>query len=337
MLGVFGVAATQLLSSIVADDRLPISAYAPMFVIGTGLALCPLTFDEATRCLSQVTALLCGVSIASMFFARDWAMPVSEERTLPGPFGNLSLGGVLQHPNLLAPVASFGLALTLGRTNRSRVPLVLLFLTTIWLTDSRTQIVTVVLVIAIWGVHQLFCQFGRRTSTRLLGVVTMCGAAATLAATLFSNWRIDSRNFDLARRPELWSKAIEYWQSSKLVGVGSAAFDVNYRRESGNQGALGAHNQLLQSLASEGILGVIPVLLVFCLVVHAIVRAHASVKLSFGLVGVVGLTMFAVETPLQLQLHRAGHIFLYVSVFVVLVTASMVMNIPESSSLEDHT
>jgi O-antigen ligase len=337
MLGVFGVAATQLLSSIIADDQLPISACAPMIFIGIGLALFPLTFDEATRSLTQVTALLCGVSIASMFFARDWAMPISEARTLPGPFGNLSLGGVLQHPNLLALIASFGVASTLAMKQRTRLPFVVLFLATIWLTDSRTQIVTSLLVILIWGFHELIVRFNRTHVLIGTGVVSAMIVVAVSFVLVVTNWRMDSRHFGLARRPELWSKAIEYWKSSKFVGVGSAAFDDYYRVESGNRGAVGAHNQLLQSLASEGILGVIPVLLVFCLVVYAFVRAHASVRLSFGLVGVVGLTMFAVETPLQLQLHRAGHVFLYISIFVVLVTASTAMNSPGSSSLEDQT
>lgn len=323
MVGIAGIAATQLLSSIVAEDVLPISAYVPMLTMGVGLILFPLTFDAASKTLTHVMAVMCIVSIATIFVDRDWALPIAERRTIPGPFGDQSLGGVLQHPNLLAPVASFGLALVLGGAHRNRMPLVLLFLGTIWLTDSRTQIAAAILALLIWCVRVSVVRFGRRTTMTLSGVVSGCVILAGFIIGLFTTWRFDSRNFGLARRPELWSKAIEYWQSSKIVGVGSAAFNKEYRLESGNRGAVGAHNQFLQSLASDGLLGIVPVLVVFCLVVYAVWRAQKMTRFAFGLVGVVGLTLFMFETPLQLQLHRTGHVFLYVCVFAALTTAVM--------------
>ncbi|MFM8857799.1 MAG: hypothetical protein ACKOI2_11480, partial [Actinomycetota bacterium] len=209
--GLIGVMIAQFVSWKVADDSLPMMSYVPMIMIAICLALFPLDFDEVVKSLVLIMAVLCAASIVVMVSGADWAMPVAERRTLPGPNGNRSLGGVMMHPNQLAPVATMGLALVLAHWRRVYMPFVLLFGATLWLTDSRTQVASAVLVVAVWGIHQLRSKFSWKETLQVTGALILSASIGVVVVLATRGWNVGVPTFGLAERPDLWVKAIDYW------------------------------------------------------------------------------------------------------------------------------
>lgn len=330
--GLIGVMIAQFVSWKVADGSLPMMSYVPMIVIAICLTLFPLDFDEVVKSLVIIMAVLCAVSIAVMMSGADWALPVAERRTLPGPNGNRSLGGVLMHPNQLGPVATMGFALVLSNWRRMYLPLVVLFGATLWLTDSRTQVVTAFVVFAVWGIHRLRSQFGWKETLQIAGGLALSAAVGIVAVLATRGWNVGVPTFGLAERPDLWVKAVDYWQSSKWVGVGPVAFDDGWVTPNGRK-VLGAHNEVMQALAAEGILGLLPLLCLLGGFVFALRVAISRARFTLVLMSVVGLGLVSMETPLRPQQTITGLGLLFVSTVFALVSASSTTR--ESVTTED--
>jgi len=330
--GLIGVMIAQFVSWKVANDSLPMMSYVPMIVIAICLALFPLDFDEVVTSLVIIMALLCAASIAVMVSGADWALPVAERRTLPGPNGNWSLGGVMVHPNQLGPVATMGLALALSNWRRLYVPFALLFAATLWLTDSRTQVATAFVVFAVWGIHQLRSRFSWKETLQIAGGLVVSGSIGVVAVLAVRGWHVDVPTVGLAERPDLWVKAIDYWQSSKWVGVGPVAFDDGWRTPNGRK-VLGAHNEVMQALAAEGLLGLVPLLLLIGAFVFAVRAAHERTKFTLVLMSVVGLGLISMETPLRPQQTITGLGLLFVGTIFALVSAASTPREPVSGQV----
>lgn len=329
-MSLIGVMIAQFVSWRVADGSLPMMSYLPMIVTAIFLALFPLDFDEVVKSLVIIMAVLCAVSIAAMVSGADWAMPVIERRTLPGPNGNWSLGGVLMHPNQLAPVATMGLALVLSNWRRIHLPFAVLFVATLWLTDSRTQVATTFLVFAVWGVHHLRSQYGWKKTLQIAGGLVASAAFGVVAVLSMRGWRVGVPTFGLAERPDLWVKAIDYWQSSKWVGVGPIAFDDGWVTPNGRK-VLGAHNEVMQTLAAEGLLGLVPLLCLLGGFVFAVRAALDRARFTLVLMSVVGLGLLSMENPLRPQQTITGLGILFVSSIFALVSSTSTPRSPESS------
>jgi len=330
--GLIGVMIAQFVSWKVADATLPIMTYVPMIVIAICLALFPLQFYEVVRSLVLIMAVLCAVSIAVMISGADWAMPVAERRTLPGPNGNRSLGGVMMHPNQLGPVATLGLALVLSNWRRMYAFFVVLFGATLWLTDSRTQVAAAFLVLAVWGVHHLRKRYGWKETLQFAGGLVAAATVGIVAVLALRDWKVGVPTFGLAERPDLWVKAVDYWQSSKLFGVGPLAFDDGWRTPNGRE-VLGAHNEVMQALAAEGLLGLVTLLLLLGGFVFAVRMARDRARFTLVLVGVMAFAFMSMETPLRPQQTITGLGFLFVSTVFALVSASSTTR--ESVKTED--
>lgn len=328
--GLIGVMIAQFISWKVAGFGLPMMSYVPMIVIAICLALFPLDFHEVVNSLVVIMAVLCAVSIAVMVSGADWAMPVAERRTLPGPNGNRSLGGILMHPNQLGPVATMGLALVLSNWRRIYVPFVLLFGATLWLTDSRTQVVTAFVVFAVWGIHRLRLQFGWKKSVQIAGCLIVSASIGIVAVLATRGWNVGVPTFGLAERPDLWVKAIDYWQSSKWVGVGPMAFDDGWLTPNGRK-VLSAHNEVMQALAAEGLAGLLPLLCLLGGFAFAVRAARDRVRFTLVLMSIFGLALISMETPLRPQQTITGLGMLFVGTIFALVSASSLTRESEAS------
>lgn len=318
LIGIVGVMIAQHVSWRVAGDLLPLSWFVPMVVLAVGLTLFPLTFVESTRVLTQVLAVVCFSSVLAGVLGAQWA--ILEFRTLPSPLFGTSLGGLLMHPNQLAPVAGLGLALVLGSRQKWNVLFGSLFFVTLWWTESRTQIVAGGLVLFIWGARMISLRFGRRVALRVVGMCAGAAVVVGIGLRLLVNWKLPFRFVELSGREALWSQAIDYWQSSPLVGVGPEAFDRQWQRVTNS--ARGAHNEILQTLAAEGILGGIPLLVALTAFAVAIRRTSAEGRFTMILVGIFGLALIAMETPLRPQQSITGLGFIFVSVLVTLCASA---------------
>lgn len=105
-----------------------------------------------------------------------------------------------------------------------------------------------------------------------------------------------------------------------LIGVGPDAFDRQWQRITGS--APGAHNEVLQTLAAQGLLGVAFLACATGAYILAIRRTRDEVRFTLVLVGIVGLSFMAMETPLRPEQSITGVGFLFVSVFVALCSSS---------------
>jgi hypothetical protein len=333
--GLIGVMIAQFVSWKVADASLPMMSYVPMIVIAICLVLFPLDFGEVVTSLVIIMAVLCSVSIAVMVSGADWAMPVGEPRTLPGPNRNWSLGGVLMHPNQLGPVATMGLALALSNWRRVYVPLVLLFAATLWLTDSRTQVATAFVVFAVWGIRQLRAQLGWKETVQIAGGLIVSASIGIVGVLATRGWSLGVPTFGLAGRPHVWAKALDYWQSSIWVGVGPVAFDDGWLTPNGRK-VLGAHNEVMQALSAEGLLGLLPLLCLLGGFAFAVRAAHGRAKFTLVLMSIFALALISMETPLRPQQTITGLGILFVSTIFALVSASSTTRESESSQVSSR-
>jgi O-antigen ligase len=233
------------------------------------------------------------------------------------------------HPNQLGPVASMGLALVLSNWRRMYGPLVLLFGVTLWLTDSRTQVATALIVFAVWGVHHLRLQLGWKETVQIVSGLIVSASIGIVSVLAIRDWNVGVPTFGLARRPDVWAKAFDYWQSSKWVGVGPVAFDDGWVTPNGRK-FLGAHNEVMQALAAEGLLGVLPLLCLLGGFAFAVRAARGRARFTLVMMSIFGLALISMETPLRPEQTITGLGILFVGSIFALVSASSTTGEAES-------
>ena len=92
-------------------------------------------------------------------------------------------------------------------------------------------------------------------TTCVIGVVFMFGGAGEIVAGFFET-RLGAGLLTLTGRDQIWDVAVQEWRSNPLFGYGLTLWNDDYRAQIGMPLAFHAHNQLYQSLASAGIIGV---------------------------------------------------------------------------------
>lgn len=316
--GLLCIVGSQAMSAWIADIHPIPVIYVPILVVILTLSLFPLPMSKAVDLVLVTLGVICLVSLATIFFDTPWAQ-FGESRRIPAPFIEGRLNGLLTHPNVLAPLASIGLVLAATRRRWFdwwlAVPV---FGLTLWLTDGRTQILITCLVLAGLAAVRVAQRFGRLWISRVAIGSTV---AITLIATLVLGGGSDSSEVrSLNGRTQLWHDAVDYWHSSPVYGVGPAAFDVSYRLQSGHGWAFGAHNQILQTLAAEGIIGIVVLVITMMTFVAIAAAATGRRRAQLISVGSIALATMMVETPLWLELYPPQW-FVFLSVLIVLFAA----------------
>lgn len=124
---------------------------------------------------------------------------------------------------------------------------------------------------------------------------------AILSPTTLDRWASADGADTLSGRTRVWAAALEGFHMNPVFGYGPSLFDEQYRADhiGGAEFATHAHNQAVQTLAENGIIGLTGlILLVGALVLYAFrVRGMAS-GVTLALLGIL-LTRFITETPMK--------------------------------------
>lgn len=326
--GLLGIIASQAVSAWVAGFSPQIEVYSLIIAIILVLTVFPMTMTRAVDLTLVALGTVCVVSVAMIVFGVDWAVQGGYRR-IPAPFIDGRLRGVVGHPNVLAPLASIGLVLTVTtRRLNMRWLLAPVFALTLWLTDGRTQIAATVAVLAALGLMSFVKRVDRTWFRRsAFAGLAACGLVAILVLGAGS----DSSDVQtLNGRTRLWEDALDYWRSSPWIGVGPNAFDVNYRLKPGLGWAGGAHSQIFQSLAGEGIIGVVVLIVTMMIFVSIAVSAPGRRHTQLIATGFIALASMLVETPFWLELYLPQW-FLFLSVVIVLFAAR-----PDDHVIQTH-
>jgi O-antigen ligase len=233
-------------------------------------------------------------SLTALLVAPGWADVVA-----PGGAGSLldrsiRLQGLATHPNHLGSVSSLAVVLAVWRRDtRWRPVWITLALASLVLSGSRTAIVA----LAVGGVVAGYLSI-RRAGPHTVAVVVSFGLALTsvLIAT------VNSQSFDNQwttgaatgnGRTTVWAISLEEWRRSPVVGYGPTLWSENYRVSRGLSGldwAGQAHNQFIQALGANGVLG-LAALLAF---VASLLAAGWNTRGSDRGLVLVAVTMMAV-------------------------------------------
>lgn len=239
---------------------------------------------------SRVMRVIAVASLAAPSIV-ETAFWLEDGRTL---FGIPRLAGVLQHPNGLAAVMAVSLTVEFARRSRWwwKAPIVVALI----LAQSTTGYAA-----AAFGVLILMAtRYRLALWLSWLATAGMVGLAI-LSPTTLDRWASADGVDTLSGRTRVWAAALEGFHMNPVFGYGPSLFDEQYRADhiGGAEFATHAHNQAVQTLAENGIIGLTGlILLMGALVLYAIrVRAMAS-GVTLALLGIL-LTRFITETPMK--------------------------------------
>lgn len=242
---------------------------------------------RTTRIAVRIILIL---SFAAMVIKPDIAFNLEEARTV---FGVHRLQGILTHPNGFSALMGFGLLLEFRA--RSRVGWKLLFLAGIVLAQSTTGYIAVVMGILLMqnGLSKFLRGFAYVGAVVALGTAALGGVDWLIS---FLPDKVDT----LTGRTVIWSAALQGFQLGPIFGYGPTLLDIDFRGQylPNFDAAAQAHNQWVQSLGAEGILGVSSLAILTLVMLAYAFRARARDGLSLALVATLiirGMT----ETPLR--------------------------------------
>lgn len=272
------------------------------------------------RQIVVILRLLVVISLVTAVALPDVGINLEESRTV---FGFNRLQGVLGHPNTMAAVAALLLIAELAFTGWSLwlVPAVL----GLTLAQSNTTWVGVLVALPF-----LASRLGRT-----VGVVAYVGALgalvigivaarpAWLTATSFfpRNWET------LNGRTDIWAAAIRGgYRGHELLGYGPTLLDDTFRSTylPSFDAAAQAHNQFVQNLAGEGIVGLVA-LITFIAVLVGTPFARGASHGGFTLAATALLIVrMMTETPIRPTGANVG-------TFIVIATVALIATLPANS------
>ncbi|HEX3469439.1 MAG TPA: O-antigen ligase family protein [Candidatus Elarobacter sp.] len=205
------------------------------------------------------------------------------------------IAGALEGPNQLAGYFDVTLpvlvARALGRRDRFLTAVIAIAAVTDVLTISRSGIIGVSLgVILVLLILRPFESIAWRFAAAvvlLLGIGTAGAIWAGVPAGYFSLDPQTSAGDHLANRAQLWRAAIALWQTSPVVGVGAGNYELDLSEVGLVDVRTHANSVYLQSLAEEGVVGVVATLAMFATVIVALARGARRPLI----VGVLGATI----------------------------------------------
>lgn len=232
-------------------------------------------------------------------------------------FGVLRLSGILPHPNAMAIV---GAMLVLAEIQRKRSSLwIALALLAMILAQSTTAWIGLALALP-------FLSSGAGTAIRRLiataSVFVIVGAiifplalSALIVGLLPRNWET------FTGRTAIWRAALRGYDANPIFGWGPNLLDENYRaRWLPNFDAAGqAHNQVVQSISGEGLVGLVGLLiLITTLAVASLYAWRSTSGLAAAYVALL-ITRMATETPLRPSSLNSGVLMIIATVSLVAV------------------
>ena len=251
----------------------------------------------------------------------------------------IRLWGLASHANSIGPLALLYMLLAVHQPFRSRWIQrtgIAIALAVLILAQSKTAWVALVVLFAVLFYYRGAAALGQswRSGRTSYGAISFALAVilgaigalvAVLALDLSNYWDRFARStsggqlFSLTGRSDIWDAAITVWQQNPMFGYGPTLWDPEFRRSIGMSFAFSAHNQLLQSLASAGTVGVIGLVIYL----GAVIRySFLLAGKTLGLSVVLGLFMVLrcmTETPLTTSTLFNGDVLTHLVVFGFLV------------------
>lgn len=190
-----------------------------------------------------------------------WLLATSYEQVVFTENGRQLLGfdqlsGATTHPNVLGPLAAFALAIELAPGVRRRSALGITAAVTVCaLAQSRAGWICALVVLLVW----LTSSRRRRAPLGVLSYVGGLTAIVWLAVRSYIAGPLFPISFDdvLTGREQVWQLALLPFHESPIIGGGPDVFGEEFRATHGQFGAVvgQAHNQVLETMAEAGLLG----------------------------------------------------------------------------------
>ena len=331
LVGAVAFFGAMLLSELYAGVPRQFTLLAVPVVVALWAA--PTPSPERLADLLKWTAFtIIGLSLLGALFAlpRVWAeYPQSLIPGLP-----LRLRGFALHPNSLGPVIVLYLILERYRPSvwRGRPVLLMLALVALTLTQSKTAWGAALVVYAI---HWAWGASGKRQPVALAAV-----AVAVLIAVGFAVFGpgltedvLEAEPFSGARtltgRTGLWEQGLDFFSQDPWVGAGPRVFEQWATLN--DQGWAGqAHNQLVQTLGTSGLLGAAGLLVYICALIVVAARCMGRSRGTSLSILAALLLRCVTETPLD------EFEFLHIAAFVLLLSWERAGGVVEPTRTGTH-
>jgi O-antigen ligase len=203
------------------------------------------------------------------------------------------IAGALEGPNQLAGYFDATLPVLVARAlvHRDRLLTIVIGIAAITdlLTLSRSGIIGVSLGVIV--VLVVLRPLGNSAWRFAAAVVLVVGLGAGLAvragvpAGYFSLDQAPQAADHLANRAELWHAALALWRTSPVVGVGAGNYELDLSEVGLNGVRTHANSIYLQSLAEEGIVGLVATLGLFAATIVTLARSGVRRPLVVGALG----------------------------------------------------
>ena len=264
--GVWGMAFALLVANLLSPN--PGSARFA-FYFAAALAAIVSGVHDRTAFISWArwaTRLGVFVSLGAAVVAPNWAFIGSGaqgyDRTL---FGVPRLMGLSPHPNAISAIAATGLILEVGfRQGRRWVGIGALLASAVCLLLAQSftgYVAAGVGLLCIYAVrYASYRAIFASTATVLLAIYVFWPTAIVPASLARSDY-VNS----VSGRTVIWRLALEEWRRHPVTGYGSNVFSASYLSThfpANMQQATNAHDQLIQTLADSGLIGVAALVLV---------------------------------------------------------------------------
>lgn len=265
----------------------------------TGLAVvltrASIPLPNLTLHLRWALRLVTVSSLALLVVAPGAVLFTANGRTL---FGFAQLAGSTPHPNVLAPLAAFAVAVELASATRRRSLLgISAAVGCVLLAQSNAGYVGLALVV-------LTAVLSRPRLPPVVVGIAVLGGAATAAVYLVDpgTVHVGLDTNGLNGRTRIWQIALGVFNDHRFAGAGSQALNEEFRNGLTSRYAVlagQAHNQVLETMAELGLLGL---LLIAFFIVTALVASRQTWRRGSWL-PTAGLAVllgdFAVEAPLR--------------------------------------
>jgi O-antigen ligase len=222
--------------------------------------------DDNGMLIATVKAALLTVLLASllMIFVRPLATMRSYAPELRLPFISFRFWGLGDSPNSMGPAALLLMFLTIYRPFRSQVVTLTSFMVAavvLLIAQSQTAWATAALVLPTLLVYRWFVD--DEASRQPTGSYAVAGVAFAffltaagiylLTSDFVSEIAVDDKAF--TGRGKIWRVALDLFYANPMFGYGPTAWEPEFRMSVAMPFAFTAHNQILQSLSTSGLVG----------------------------------------------------------------------------------
>jgi len=263
-------------------------------------------------------------SLLAALAAPSWAFHAAPGGiALPGLPGRLF--GVGFHPNLLGFTAVVAIIVE-AMPSRSRLAIWhgAAAFTVIALAGSRMAWVALIAVALVWALSN-----ARRRSEGVAGFVAALGLVSIAIYLVYSVGAATVAN--LNSRTPIWHQSISLWHRSPLFGIGPSIYRGPAGSESGVTIAVDqAHNQILQTLAESGVVGLVLLFIALLALLRAALRDWSAGSAAGMAVLAAFVCLMFSESPLRVT--GASHaMYVDIIMFLLVLQSSLAFGVARSA------